>query len=45
MHASSTGVIRQIAVVPHGKVVFAASDDGIYAWDITPVKDSKEQTV
>ena len=42
LHASSTCVIRQIAMVPHGNVLFAASDDGMHAWDIVDVKEAVE---
>lgn len=45
LHASSACVIRQIAMVPHGNVIFAASDDGMHAWDIAAVKEVVEESL
>ena len=31
------GPIRQITVIPHGKIVFGACDEGVYAWEVEPI--------
>jgi len=35
LESGTSGVVRQIAITPHGKIVFAACDDGLYAYDIS----------
>lgn len=32
----TNGPIRQISVVPHGKIVFGACDEAVYAWEVEP---------
>jgi len=34
LKGSLQSTVRQIAILPHGKVILGACDDGLYAWDI-----------
>ncbi|XP_047141861.2 leucine-rich repeat and WD repeat-containing protein 1 isoform X1 [Hydra vulgaris] len=39
---SSHSTIRQVAICPHGKIIFGACDDGLYAWNISEIEDKTE---
>ncbi|XP_057295713.1 leucine-rich repeat and WD repeat-containing protein 1-like isoform X2 [Hydractinia symbiolongicarpus] len=39
LRASSSGTVRQIAILPHGKVMLGACDDGLHAWNVENISN------